>query len=99
MAATMPRRSIRLGSKRTVARSVARLTAASATPSERPRNRSMRETQEAQVIPTTGSESSVRGVVDEVFTFGFRILQGSIQPASPSRAAAPLASRATLTAA
>src|SRR5919106_4166287 len=58
MAATIPARSIIAGSKRTVARSVARLTFATVTPSARDRNRSMRLTQLAQVIPTTGMLSS-----------------------------------------
>jgi len=38
----------------------------------------MRETQEAQVIPTTGTESSARGA-GEVLIGELRILQGSIQ--------------------
>src|SRR5918998_6063618 len=59
MAATIPVRSIRAGSYWTVARSVARFTFASATPSARDRYRSMRFTQLAQVIPTTGRVNSV----------------------------------------
>ena len=45
----------------TLARSVARLTAASATPSARARKRSILVTHDAQVMPMTGIDSSVRG--------------------------------------
>src|SRR5688572_8367772 len=78
MVATIPVRSISAGSKRTVARSVARLTLASATPSARFRKRSMRFTQLAQVMPTTGRVSSEEGSA-AVFVTRFRILQGSMQ--------------------
>src|SRR5687768_4235631 len=78
MVATIPVRSINAGSKRTVARSVARLTFASATPSARFRKRSMRFTQLAQVMPTTGRVSSAEGSA-VVFVTCFRILQGSIR--------------------
>src|SRR5919108_2744870 len=71
MAATIPDRSISPGSKRTVARSVARLTTASLTPSARRRKRSMRLTQLANVIPYTGTVSyaSAGGAVDMVETW------------------------------
>ena len=55
-----PRRARRrAGSRRTVARSVARLTFASATPSVWRRKRSMRLTQEAQVMPSTPTERTM----------------------------------------
>ena len=47
------------GSTRTVARSVARLTLASSTPGVFLRNRSMRLTHEAQVIPSIGRTISI----------------------------------------
>src|SRR5918992_3747852 len=70
MALTIPARSMTAGSKRTVARSVARLTFASATPSARARNRSMRFTQLAQVIPITGTVSSAGAVGEAVVLIG-----------------------------
>ena len=55
--------STRLGSKRTLARSVARLTAAASTPGSLARDFSTRRTQEAQVMPPMGSWTSVVSAV------------------------------------
>src|SRR4249919_4153423 len=69
-----------VGSTCTVARSVARLTLASTTPSVRFRKRSMRLTHEAQVMPSIGSTISIvwgaKGVADRAV-----ILPGSIPAA------------------
>jgi hypothetical protein len=48
-----------MGSSVTVARSVARFTEASSTPGVFLRNRSMRATHDAQVMPSMGSSSSI----------------------------------------
>src|SRR5918998_2706791 len=86
MAATIPVRSIRAGSYWTVARSVARFTFASATPSARDRYRSMRFTQLAQVIPTTGRVNSV-GEAELVLTVPTGYYRGVcwLRPGHPRR--------------
>ena len=80
VAPTSSARPASAGSKLTVARSVARLTRPSATPGVLRRNRSMRLTQDAQVMPSTGRTSSVgpvgasvrRGIVGSVaFIIGY----------------------------
>src|SRR5215210_4274580 len=68
---------VRAGSKRTVADSEARFTFASSTPSTFVRNRVIRFTHDAQVIPSTGKDTISKGSLGVVI--GAMILPGGIR--------------------